>query len=32
VFLSTDAPAEPHEFSARLVLRVGAREETHLST
>ena len=28
VFLSTDAPAEPHEFSARLVLRVGAREET----
>jgi hypothetical protein len=27
MFLSTDAPAEPHQFSAHLVLRVGAREK-----
>jgi divalent metal cation (Fe/Co/Zn/Cd) transporter len=27
VFFSTEAPAEPHEFSARLVLQVGEHEE-----
>jgi cation diffusion facilitator family transporter len=27
VFLSTEAPAEPHEFSARLIVHVGDREE-----